>query len=61
MTATCVNPDCTENGIAKGMLPGATLPPGTVIWCGECGQECQIAGAAPDPDTPEQLPAVSGT
>jgi hypothetical protein len=54
MTATCVNPDCTENGIPKGMLPGATLPPGTVIWCGECGQECQMS------DTPEESPAVSG-
>lgn len=43
MTATCVNPDCTENGIAKGMAPGTTIPPGVVIRCGECGEVCEMS------------------
>ena len=50
MTATCTNPECSENGIAKGMAPGTTIPPGIIIRCGVCGSECTMAEAVPEPE-----------
>jgi hypothetical protein len=44
-TATCVNPDCPERGVAKTVPPG-TIPP---VFCGgfgpgfHCGAELEIA------------------
>lgn len=42
MTATCTNPACTEDGIAKTC--DVALDPGEVVVCGECQQTCVVAG-----------------
>lgn len=52
--ATCTTDDCPETGIPK---PGTiTLDPGEHVWCGGCGQPCDVQDdPAPEPE-PEPTP-----
>lgn len=41
MTATCTNPACTQNGVAKdasGLGTDLTIE----VDCGDCGQKCAL-------------------
>ena len=51
-TATCSNPDCPEQGVAKTV--GFALQPTDVVVCGECGRPCDITDAEPEPP-PNQI------